>query len=115
VVRNPEQTLDEAQRLLDTGRPFHAHEVFEDAWKAAHDAAEAGLWKALAQLAVGCTHRSRGNAVGAKRLLLRAAAGLVPYASAPPHGLNLTQLINWTEQPAGCPMPPLRNADPAGG
>jgi hypothetical protein len=115
VVRNPEQTLDEAQRLLDTGRPFHAHEVFEDAWKATHDAAEAGLWKALAQLAVGCTHRLRGNAVGAKRLLLRATAGLAPYVSAPPHSLNLTQLINWAEQPAGRPMPRLRNADPTGG
>jgi hypothetical protein len=114
VVRNPEQTLDEAQRLLDTGRPFHAHEVFEDAWKAARDAPEAGLWKALAQLAVGCTHRSRGNAVGAKRLLLRAAAGLVPYLSAPPHDLNLAQLIDWAEQPAGCPMPRLRKADPSG-
>ena len=76
VVRTPEQTLQEAQRLLDAGRPFHAHEVFEDAWKAARDAPEASLWKALAQLAVGCTHRLRGNAVGAQRLLHRAAAGL---------------------------------------
>ena len=71
--------------------------------------------KALAQLAVGCTHRSRGNAVGAKRLLLRAAAGLVPYLSAPPHDLNLAQLIDWAEQPVGCPMPRLRDADPPGG
>lgn len=114
VVRAPEQTLDEAQRLLDSGRPFHAHEVFEDAWKAARGAAEAGLWKALAQLAVGCTHRARGNAVGAKRLLLRAAAGLTPYLSTAPHGLNLAQLIDWAEQPAGCSMPRLRNADPPG-
>src|SRR5919197_193409 len=61
VPRTPEQTLDEAQLLLDAGRPFHAHEVFEDAWKAARDAPDAGLWKALAQVAVGRTHPPRGN------------------------------------------------------
>src|SRR6266480_1322308 len=54
-VRTPEQTLHEAQRLFDAGRPFHAHEVFEDAWKAGRGTDEASLWKALAQLAVGCT------------------------------------------------------------
>src|ERR1700710_1377725 len=35
VVREPAVALDEAQRLLDAGRPFHAHEVLEDAWKSA--------------------------------------------------------------------------------
>jgi predicted metal-dependent hydrolase len=115
VARTPAQTLAEAQRLLDAGRPFHAHEVFEDAWKAAHDAPEAGLWKALAQLAVGRTHQLRGNAVGAQRLLLRAAVGLTPYAPAAPHHLNLTQLIDWAEQPAGRTMPRLRSVDPPDG
>ncbi len=38
VVRTPAQTLAEAQRLLDAGRPFHAHEVLEDAWKSAPEA-----------------------------------------------------------------------------
>ncbi|MYT22433.1 DUF309 domain-containing protein, partial [Streptomyces sp. SID7760] len=33
VVRTPAETVAEAQRLLDAGMPFHAHEVFEDAWK----------------------------------------------------------------------------------
>jgi uncharacterized protein len=28
VVRTPEQTLRQAQHLLDAGRPFHADEVF---------------------------------------------------------------------------------------
>src|SRR5690606_39335110 len=32
VVRPPAQSVAEAQRLLDEGKPFHAHEVFEDAW-----------------------------------------------------------------------------------
>src|SRR5690242_350481 len=38
VVRSPDQTLLEAQRLLDDGMPFHAHEVLEDAWKTAPEA-----------------------------------------------------------------------------
>jgi hypothetical protein len=66
-VRTPEQTLHEAQRLFDAGRPLHAHEVFEDAWKAAREADDAGLWKGLAQLAVGCTHQARDNGEGVVR------------------------------------------------
>src|SRR5205823_1132242 len=52
VVRNPERTVAEAQELLDAGSPFHAHEVFEDAWKSGPDG-ERELWRGLAQLAVG--------------------------------------------------------------
>lgn len=78
IARTAEQTLQEAQCLLDADRPFHAHEVFEDAWKAARDTPEAGLWKALAQLAVGCTHRARGNDIGAERLLHPRRPGWLP-------------------------------------
>ncbi|MBA2309585.1 MAG: DUF309 domain-containing protein, partial [Pseudonocardiales bacterium] len=49
---SPEAALDEAQRLLDEGMPFHAHEVLEEAWKSAPEP-ERALWRALAQLAVG--------------------------------------------------------------
>jgi hypothetical protein len=108
IARTPQQTLDEAQRLLDSGRPFHAHEVFEDAWKATRDEPDAGLWKALAQFAVGCTHRLRGNTVGAERLLHRAATGLAPYADNAPHGLDITGLAAWAEQPDERAMPRLR-------
>jgi uncharacterized protein len=108
VTRTARQTLDEAQRLLDLDRPFHAHEVFEDAWKAARESSEAGLWKALAQLAVGRTHQLRGNAVGAKRLLHRAAAGLVPYAGAAPYEIDVAQLVAWAERPDGGPVPRLQ-------
>lgn len=75
VVRSPGETVTEAQRLLDAGMPFHAHEVFEDAWKSGPGEA-APLWRALAQLAVGLTHCARGNAVGGARLLRRGAAAL---------------------------------------
>ncbi|WP_235900362.1 DUF309 domain-containing protein [Lolliginicoccus suaedae] len=69
------QALRDADALLATGHPFHAHELLEDAWKAA-PANEAQAWRALAQLAVGVTHAARGNPTGAGRLLGRAAANL---------------------------------------
>jgi uncharacterized protein len=108
VVRTPEQTLQEAQHLLDAGRPFHAHEVFEDAWKAARDAPLATLWKSLAQLAVGRTHQLRGNAIGAQRLLHRAAAGLAAHAGTTPFDLNIDQLVSWARQPRDAAMPRLQ-------
>ncbi len=62
-------------RLLAEGRPFHAHEVFEAAWKAGAGP-ERDLWRGLAQIAVGLTHARRGNARGAVALLRRGAAQL---------------------------------------
>jgi hypothetical protein len=59
-----------ADRLLRDGRPFHAHEVLEAAWKFG-PAAERDLWQGLAQIAVGLTHARRGNARGAVTLLGR--------------------------------------------
>ncbi|MFH8733491.1 MULTISPECIES: DUF309 domain-containing protein [unclassified Streptomyces] len=98
VVRTPEETVAEAQALLDAGRPFHAHEVFEDAWKSGPEE-ERGLWRALAQLAVGLTHAARGNTAGGARLLLRGATGLTTWREATarptPHGIDLTSLETW--------------------
>jgi predicted metal-dependent hydrolase len=103
VVREPVLALDEAQRLLDAGRPFHAHEVLEDAWKSAA-ANERQLWRGLAQLAVGLTHAARGNARGATTLLERGAGNLAPYAAAaPPHGIDVPGLMSWAQALAGDP------------
>ncbi|MER5307486.1 DUF309 domain-containing protein [Streptomyces sp. NPDC002773] len=79
VVRGPAETLREAQRLLDAGMPFHAHEVFEDAWKSGPES-ERELWQGLAQLAVGLTHAARGNTAGGARLLRRGADRLAGWA-----------------------------------
>jgi hypothetical protein len=84
VVRSPAESVGEAQALLDAGKPFHAHEVFEDAWKSGPDD-ERALWRALAQLAVGLTHAARGNTTG----------------GAPPHGLDLAHLAAWARELAG--------------
>jgi uncharacterized protein len=88
----PEWALATAQRLLDDGRPFHAHEVLEAAWKAA-DSGERDLWQGLAQLAVGLTHARRGNARGAATLLRRGSARLAAYHGTAPHGIDVTGVM----------------------
>jgi hypothetical protein len=103
LVLPPDASLVEAQRLLDVGRPFHAHEVLEGTWKAA-PAAERDLWQGLAQLAVGLTHRARGNATGASTLLQRGAARIEPYAGAPPYGIDVTGLVATARSLADEPM-----------
>ena len=67
-----------ADRLLRDGRPFHAHEVLEAAWKSG-PAGERDLWQGLAQIAVGLTHARRGNARGAVALLSRGAERVRSY------------------------------------
>ena len=96
VVRPPGQALAEAQELLDAGRPFHAHEVLEDAWKSAPEE-ERQLWRGLAQLAVGLTHAARGNARGAATLLERGAGNITPYEPVPPHGVDVAGLAAWAQ------------------
>ncbi|MEP7194160.1 MAG: DUF309 domain-containing protein [Actinomycetota bacterium] len=101
VVRVPDDlvlsagdSLVEAQRLLDEGMPFHAHEVLEATWKAAPDA-ERDLWQGLAQLAVGLTHALRGNSSGAATLLRRGADRVSGYVDEPPYGIDVAGLLEW--------------------
>ncbi|MEV4949611.1 DUF309 domain-containing protein [Streptomyces sp. NPDC053755] len=97
LTRAPAETLAEAQRLLDAGMPFHAHEVFEDAWKTG-PAEERDLWQGLAQLAVGLTHAARGNAPGGARLLRRGAdrvTGPGPAPRARAYGIDVDGLARW--------------------
>ncbi|GAA4546510.1 DUF309 domain-containing protein [Amycolatopsis samaneae] len=94
IARTPEETVAEAQRLLDEGKPFHAHEVFEDAWKTTDDPTRE-LWRGLAQLAVGLTHAARGNCVGAAALLERGAVNIEPFRHEPPHGIDVAGLQAW--------------------
>ncbi|MFE9256611.1 DUF309 domain-containing protein [Streptomyces sp. NPDC006879] len=97
VLRTPEETVRDAQRLLDAGLPFHAHEVFEDAWKSGPES-ERGLWRSLAQLAVGLTHAARGNATGGARLLRRGAAVLADWTPRHPYSLDLPGLTSWARE-----------------
>lgn len=92
--RPPEETIRVARGLLDQGRPFAAHEILEVRWKSGPEA-ERELWQGLAQLCVGLTHAARGNAVGAQRLVERAAGRLAGYrdGGGPTYGLALDDLV----------------------
>ena len=90
----PGAALDLAQRLIDSGRTFRAHEVLEASWKAAPPA-ERELWQGLAQVAVGLTHAHRGNARGAAALLRRGGLRVAGYASAAPHGIEAAEIARF--------------------
>src|SRR5436190_733808 len=72
------RVIDGAGHFPHDGRPFHAHEVLEAAWKSG-PAGERDLWQGLAQIAVGLTHARRGNARGAVALLSRGAERVRGY------------------------------------
>jgi uncharacterized protein len=81
--------LDDAQvwalavEHLEDGRPFHAHEVFEERWRTA-PADERDAWRALAQWGAALTHAARGNSVGARRLARRTLETLDSADRIPP-------------------------------
>jgi uncharacterized protein len=79
LVVTPAEAADLGGRLLAEGQPFHAHEVFEAAWKSARGP-ERELWRGLAQIAVGLTHARRGNAGGSVALLRRGAGHVAAFA-----------------------------------
>ncbi len=92
LAADPADLLAHAQRLIDTGRPFQAHELLEAGWKRAPEV-ERPLWRALAQLAVGITHSARGNAPGAQALFERSAAVFEEWpAGTAPYGIAVDQL-----------------------
>lgn len=101
VVRTPDESVAEAQELLDAGKPFHAHEVFEDAWKSG-PVDERALWRGLAQLAVGLTHAARGNATGGARLLRRGASAVEEWAADTgrerPYDMGVSELGVWARE-----------------
>jgi uncharacterized protein len=88
----PVEALAYAQRLLDEGLAFNAHEVLEAAWKSG-PVGQRPLWQGLAQLAVGITHIQRGNTAGAASVLARAANHLDDAVGAARHGVDVDALI----------------------
>ena len=95
------ETVAFAQKLVQEGRPFAAHEVLEARWKAGPDE-ERGLWQGLAQVCVGLTHAARGNHLGATRLLERGAARVEEYEAGhgPTYGLDLPGVVTCAREHA---------------
>ena len=96
--------------LFNEGLFFEAHEVLEDAWRAAA-AQEKKFLQGLIQIAVALHHHGNGNLVGARSLLGRAARNLSGY-SENFGGIELKQLrysvAQWQRALGeGTPVPPL--------
>lgn len=73
--------------------------MLESRWKSCPDA-ERELWQGLAQLAVGLTHRARGNSTGAARLFARGSGHLAAYVEhgGPAYGLDLPRFVAWARR-----------------
>ncbi len=68
----------EGIRLFNHGEFFDAHEVLEDVWRAAPET-EKRFLQGLIQVAVALHHHSKGNLIGARSLMGRAAKNLSVY------------------------------------
>lgn len=90
--RSPsEPRLARGLELIRSGELFAAHEVLEDAWRAA-EPAERDFYQGLVHVAVAWYQAGRGNRVGCERQLAKAARRLAPYA--PAHrGLDVAALL----------------------
>lgn len=80
-----EELPDDPEELLRIGvdhfnaeRFFQAHEAWETAWHPSPDE-ERDFWQGITQVAVGLTHRARGNQRGSVTLLRRGADRLEAY------------------------------------
>lgn len=73
--------LAEGVRLFDAGEYWHAHEAWEDAWRA-DDAPDRDYHKGLIQLAAACYHLRRGNHRPLAFLLTRAQHHLTVHDDA---------------------------------
>jgi hypothetical protein len=91
VALPPAEALALGQQLINDGRPFSAHEVFEAVWHVAPEA-ERGLWQGLAQVAVGLTHAQRGNRVGAVSLL-RSGGDKIARHVGDDHGVDVNGVV----------------------
>jgi uncharacterized protein len=96
--------------LIRAGEYFAAHEVLEDAWRAA-DESERDYFQGLVHVAVAWYQAGRRNEVGCERQLEKALRRLGPYA--PAHrGLDVEALLASVEAARGrfpdLPPPLLR-------
>lgn len=94
------------------GAYFEAHEELELAWRAA-EAPERDFFQGLVHVTVAWYQAGRGNRVGARRQLEKAARRLGPYA--PRHrGVDVAALLAQVERadPEDLPFRPLEIVEP---
>ena len=109
--RSPsEPRLARGLELIRSGEFFAAHEILEDAWRAAEEP-ERDFYQGLVHVAVAWYQAGRENRVGCERQLEKAARRLGPYA--PAHrGLDVAALLASVEAARGrfpdLPSPELR-------
>jgi predicted metal-dependent hydrolase len=79
-------------KLFNSAAYFEAHEVLEDVWRTS-PGPEKKFYQGLIQVAVALHHHSKGNLVGARSLLVRAARNLSSYPE-DFGGLRLRELLD---------------------
>jgi len=90
-----EQDLERGLELARAGEYFAAHEALEDAWRAA-EPEEKDFFQGLVHVVVAWYQAGRGNEVGCRRQLEKAARRLGPFA--PEHrGVDVAGLLRQVE------------------
>ena len=90
-----EDDLERGLDLARAGEYFSAHEALEDAWRAA-EPAEKDFFQGLVHVVVASYQAGRGNEVGCRRQLEKAARRLGPFA--PSHrGVDVAALLRQVE------------------
>jgi predicted metal-dependent hydrolase len=90
-----EANLERGLADIRAGAFFEAHEALEEAWRAA-PSAERDFFQGLVHVAVAWYQAGRGNEVGCRRQLEKAARRLTPYA--PQHrGVDLASILRQVE------------------
>jgi predicted metal-dependent hydrolase len=77
--KSQSELLNEGLALIRLGEFFEAHELLEDAWRAAAED-ERDFFQGLVHVAVAWYQARRGNRPGCERQLEKAARRLGPYA-----------------------------------
>ena len=87
-----EDDLERGLDLARAGEYFAAHEALEDAWRAA-EPAEKDFFQGLVHVVVAWYQAGRGNEVGCRRQLEKAARRLGPFS--PEHrGVDVAALLD---------------------
>ena len=96
VPGNFRQGCDE----FNSGRFFESHESFEEIWQEEHGRVR-NLYKGLIQVAAAFVHISRGNFVGADRLLRTGVGYLQPYRAEGAMGFEVEGICRAAEAARG--------------